>query len=58
LCQRNFRLDGFAFETHRFAMLLRTRFQTNGRWRQTLMERSAPSRVSNHEASGKQQWFE
>ncbi len=34
-----------SFETHRFAMLLRMRSQT-------LMVRSAPSRVSNHEASG------
>jgi hypothetical protein len=34
-----------SFETHRFAMFLRMR-------NQTLMVRSAPSRVSNHEASG------
>src|SRR5665213_3701772 len=34
-----------SFETHRCAMLLRTRSQT-------LMVRSAPSRVSNDEASG------
>ena len=33
-----------SFETHRCAMLLRTR--------STLMVRSAPSRVSNHVASG------
>jgi hypothetical protein len=34
-----------SFETHRFATLLWMRSQT-------LMVRSAPSRVSNHEASG------
>jgi len=34
-----------SFETHRFATLLRIRSQP-------LMVRSAPSRVSNHEASG------
>jgi len=33
-----------SFETHRFALLLWMRSQT-------LMVRSAPSRVSNHEAS-------
>jgi hypothetical protein len=36
-----------SFETHRFAMLLRMRSQS-----QTLMVRSASSRVSNHEATG------
>jgi len=41
-----------SFETHRFAMLLRMRFQTLMARFQTLMVRSAPSRVSNHEASG------
>jgi hypothetical protein len=34
-----------SFETHRFAMLLRMRSET-------LMVRSASSRVSNHEATG------
>jgi len=39
------RCEASSFRTHRFAMLLRLRSQT-------LMVRSAPSRVSNHEASG------
>ncbi len=41
-----------SFETHRFAMLLRMRSQTPMVRTETLMVRSAPSRVSNHEASG------
>jgi len=36
-----------SFETHRFAMLLKDEVSY-----QTLMVRSASSRVSNHEASG------
>jgi hypothetical protein len=36
-----------SFETHRFAMLLRMRSET-------LMVRSASSRVSNHEATGEE----
>jgi hypothetical protein len=44
-CERRVR-GASSFETHRFAMLLRIRS-----W--TLMVRSASSRVSNHEATGK-----
>jgi hypothetical protein len=40
-----------SFETHRFAMLLSMRSKVLVS-HQTLMVRSAPSRVSNHEASG------
>jgi hypothetical protein len=41
-----------SIETHRFALLLGMRSETLTVRSQTLMVRSAPSRVSNHEASG------
>jgi|GEM_PF-2177014 len=44
---RNFDLNASSFEAHRFAMLHQDEVSY-----QTLMVRSASSRVSNHEASG------